>query len=174
MIEQPVKRPVGMTILLVLSLINAIYQLFSSLFTYLFAPVMREMLENGQFEDSLRLFMPNADEAAFETVMNGITMQLELNPTYYLILFVLFLGSLIGVIKMFKLQRTGFHIYSISQLLILIAGVVFIYSKQAQSGFFSEFLTTLFFILIYHLYLKRIEFQERQLNQNNHGQTEGE
>lgn len=174
MIEEPVKRPVGMTILLVLSLINAIYQLFSSLFTYLFGPMMREMLENGQFEDSFRMFMPNADEATFEAMMDNIATQLAVNPNYYLILFVLFLGSLIGVIKMFKLQRLGFHIYSISQFLILIARVAFIHSKQAQGSFFSEFVTTLLFILIYHLYFKRIEFQEQQLNQDNHGPTEGE
>lgn len=163
-----------MTILLVLSLINAIYQLFSSLFTYLFAPMMREMLDSGQFEESLRLFMPNADDSMVETMMDNIATQLSVNPNYYLILFVLFLGSLIGVIKMFKLQRLGFHIYSISQFLILISGVVFIHSKQAQGSFFNEFLTTILFILIYHLYFKRIEFQKQQLNQNDHGTTEGE
>ena len=174
MIEQPIKRPLGMTILLALSLINAVYQMFSSLFIYLFAPIMREMLDNGQFEETFRLFMPNADEATLEVVMSGITAQLEANPLYYIILFVLFLGSLIGVIKMFKLQRLGFHIYSISQLLILIAGVAFIHANQAQGNFFSEFITTLLFILIYHLYFKRIEFQQQQSNNNNHGQAERE
>ena len=69
----------------------------------------------------------------------------------------LYVGSLIGVIKMFKLQRTGFHVYSISQMLILIVSVICIYSKQGTDGFFNEFLMTVMFILIYHLYLKRIE-----------------
>ena len=174
MIEQPIKRPVGMTILLVLSLINAIYQLFSSLFTYLFGPMMQEMLETGQFEDTFRTFIPNVDEATFEAMMDNISIQLAVNPNYYLILFVLFLGSLIGVIKMFKLQRLGFHIYSISQFLILIAGVAFIHASQVRNSFFNEFITTLLFILIYHLYFKRIEFQEQQLNQNSNGPTEGE
>ena len=173
MIEQPIKRPIGMTILLVLSLINAIYQMFSSLFTYLFGPMMKEMLAEGQFEDAFRTFMPNIDDATFEAMMDNVTTQLSVNPSYYLILFILFLGSLIGVIKMFKLQRLGFHIYSISQMLILIAGVAYIHSNQVQGGFFSEFITTLMFILIYHLYFKRIEFQQ-QLNQDHHGQTEGD
>ena len=66
---------------------------------------------------------------------------------------------------MFKLQRVGFHFYSISQILMLIAAVVFVYSKQGQDTFLNEFLTTMMFILIYHLYLKRIEFQQ-QINNN--------
>ena len=59
----------------------------------------------------------------------------------------------------------GFHIYSISQLLILIAEVAFVYSKLPQNPFFNEFLSTVMFILIYYLFFKRIEFMRNQSNQ---------
>lgn len=156
-IQEPIKRPVGMTILLVLSLVNAIFQVFSSIFTYLFMPVMKEMMESGQLEEQLQLFMPTLDEATKQGVLDNLATQLSVQPVYYLLIGVLFIGSLVGVLKMFKLQRLGFHIYSIAQMLILITQVAFIYSKQSQSPFFNEFLMTLMFILLYHLFFKRIE-----------------
>ena len=161
-IEEPVKRPWGMTLFLVLSLINAIFQIFSSIFTYLFMPVMRELLENGQLEEQLQLFMPSMDEAMRQSVMDNLANQLAVQPGYYLLIGVLFIGSLVGVLKMFKLQRLGFHVYSLSQLLILIAEVAFIYSKQPENPFFNEFLTTVMFILFYHLCFKRIEYMQKQ------------
>ena len=159
------KRPVGMTILLVLSLLNAIYQITASIITFVLMPVMKEMMENGQFEDLAERFIPTLDPDMLETLMTNLSVQLSVNPVYYLLLAVLYAGSLVGVIRMFKLERIGFHIYSISQLLILIAEVAFVYSKLPQSPFFNEFLTTVLFILIYHLFFKRIEFMEKQYNQ---------
>lgn len=160
----PAKRPLGMTILLVLSLTNAIYQIISALFTFFLMPVLKEMYENGQFEELMEGFMSSLDPTMLETMMDNLAIQLAVNPFYYLIMALLYAGSLVGVLKMFKLQRLGFHIYSISQLLILIAEVAFIYSKMPQSPFFNAFLTTLLFILIYHLFFKRIELMEKTSN----------
>lgn len=162
-----VKRPAGMTFLLVLSLLNAIYQALSAIVLYFSAPVMRQMLESGQMEDQFRLFFPTIDNTLFEAMMDNIAIQLDVNPVYYLMVFVLYIGSLIGVIKMFKLQRLGFHIYSISQLLLLIAAVVYVVPHQAQNTFFNEFLFTLMFILIYHLYLKRVELLAKRQEPTN-------
>ena len=159
MIENPVKRPVGMTILLVLSLINACLQIFSSLGMFVSVPVMSQMMADGTLEESMAPFLSimRMSEEDLNAFWQIIETRLSINPIYYLLTAVLYVGSLIGVIKMFKLQRAGFHFYSISQMLILIVTVVYIYSKQGSAGFFNEFLMTVMFILIYHLYLKRIE-----------------
>lgn len=159
MSENPVKRPVGMTILLVLSLINACLQIFSSLGMYVSLPIMSQMMENGDLEETMAPFLTlmqisGDDLDAFWQI---IEVRLTINPIYYLLTALLYVGSLVGVIKMFKLQRTGFHIYSISQMLLLIITVIYIYSKLGSEGFFNEFLMTVMFILIYHLYLKRVE-----------------
>ena len=157
--EETVKRPVGMTILLVLSLINAILQFFSSLGMWITTPVMNEMLANGELEESMAPFLTlmQMDETATQAFWEVLENRLTINPLYYLFTALLYIGSLIGVIKMFKLQRTGFHIYSIAQMLLLIVSVIYVYSTQGSAGFFNEFLMTVMFILIYHLYLKRIE-----------------
>ena len=164
-IEPQVKRPVGMTILLVLSLLNAIYQIVSSLFIFILMPAMRQMVETNQMEDLLESYMPMLDPAMVEMVTENLTVQLSVNPYYYLLLAILYAGSLAGVLRMFRLDRMGFHIYSISQLLILIAEVAFVYSKLPQNPFFNEFLSTVMFILIYYLFFKRIEFMRNQSNQ---------
>ena len=166
--QQPIKRPIGMTILLVLSFLNACIQIFSSLGMYVTVPVMSEMMANGQIEESMEPFFTllslNQDE--INEMMSIMAARLSVNRIFYLITAVLYIGSLIGVIKMFKLQRVGFHFYSISQMLILIATVAFVYSKEGQNTFFNEFLTTVMFILIYHLFFKRIELQASQNNPN--------
>ncbi len=157
--ENPVKRPVGMTILLVLSLVNAILQIFSSFGMWISVPVLSQMMADGTLEETMAPFlslmqMGDDELKAFWEVMEN---RISTSPSYYLFTALLYVGSLVGVIKLFKLQRTGFHIYSISQMLILIVSVIYVYSKQGSTGFFNDFLMTVMFILLYHLYLKRIE-----------------
>lgn len=157
--ENLVKRPIGMTILLVLSLVNAIFQIFSSLGMWITTPVMSQMMADGTLEESMAPFLTlmHLDEEELHAFWEIIEARLSINPVYYLLTALCYVGSLIGVIRLFKLQRTGFHVYSISQMLLLIISVVFVYSKQGSVGFFNDFLMTMMFILIYHLYLKRFE-----------------
>ncbi len=158
-IQTSPKRPVGMTILLVLSLLNACMQIFSALGMYVTTPMMSEMLENGGLEEAMAPFITimQLEGDALDEFWTIIENRLTVNPVYYLLIAVCYVGSLVGVLKMFKIQRLGFHIYSIAQMLILIVGVIFVYSKQGQNSFFNEFLTTVMLILLYHLYFKRIE-----------------
>ena len=151
------KRPTGMTILLVLSFINACLQIFINLTMYIGTPMMNEMISSGQMEEIMAPFLSGMDESMVDAVMAQMTFRASISPVFYLWTFLLYIGSLVGVLQMFKLQRVGFHIYSISQLLILIVGVVYVYTKQKPNPLLSEFLTTLMFILIYHLYFKLIE-----------------
>lgn len=155
-----------MTILLVLSFLNALFNIFSAPVMYFMSPMMDEMLASGELEEAMRPFMANMSEADMAAALDRIRLVVGVNPVYYLVNLVLYIGSMIGVVKMFKLQRQGFHFYAISQFLILINSVVFIYSKQPDNPFFTEFLTTVMLILIYHLFLKRIELMQKQSNQN--------
>ena len=168
MMEETVKRPIGMTILLVLSLINAILQIFSSLGMWVTTPMMSEMLANGELEESMAPFLTlmRMDDEATKAFWEVLENRLTINPIYYLFTALLYVGSLIGVVKMFKLQRAGFHFYSISQMLLLIVAVIYVYSIQGNAGFFNEFLMTVMFILIYHLYLKRVEYGQTKREQD--------
>ena len=162
--NQPQKRPTGMTILLVLSFINACMNIFSSLISFLILPNISAMYENGQMEESLGPFYATMSEEMKQTMMDGMNMLSQIDTKYFLFLSILFVGSLIGVIRMFKWDKVGFHIYSIAQILILINASVYLYPLQQQSRFISDLLLTAIFILLYYLYFKRKEMPQNPQN----------
>lgn len=159
----PKKRPVGMTILLVLSFINACWNIFSSSISLIMKPGLTEMRNNGQLEEMMKPF--SAMGGDFAKAMND-AMQVfsQIDSKFYLILIVLFIASLIGVIKMFKGDKLGFHIYSIAQICMLIDNSVFVYPLQKPSPFFSDLMLTAIFILLYYLYFKRLEMSQPTQN----------
>ena len=69
------------------------------------------------------------DQNSIDEMLRMMADRLTVNRIYYLIIAALYFGSLIGVVKMFKLQRAGFHFYSISQILMLIAAVESTHSR---------------------------------------------
>jgi hypothetical protein len=150
------KRPVGMTILLVLSFINACWNIIRSIVLYFTTPKMVEMYENGQFEEMMAPF--SSMGAEFTNAMkDAMHVFSQINPIYYLILLVLFIASLVGVIMMFKGDKRGFHFYSIAQICMLIDHSIFVYPLQKPNSFTSDLIVTILFILMYHLYFKRME-----------------
>ena len=133
--QQPQKRPVGMTILLVLSLINACWNIFSSLISLIVKPGMSEMLSNGQFDEMMKPF--SAMSGDFAKAMNeGMQIFSQIDSKFYIILLVLFIASLIGVIKMFKGDKRGFHIYSLAQICMLIDNSVYVYRCKSPLHFY--------------------------------------
>lgn len=150
-----------MTILLVLSFLNACFSIFSNVVMYFFTPMMSEMIKSGQLEEIMGSVMTSANEETRTEMMNSMTMLSNIKPVFYLIMLVLFIASLIGVIKMFKWDKRGFHIYSIAQLLMLIASSVYKYPLMQPSPFMTDLLLTAMFILVYYLYFKRMEMTNR-------------
>ena len=149
-------RPTGMTILLVLSFINACWNILRSVILYFTTPRMAEMYENGELDKMMEPFSAMGEE--FTKAMNdAMHIFTQINPNYYLILLVLFIASLIGVLKMFKGDKRGFHIYSIAQICMLIDHSVFVYPLQKPSPFTSDLIITILFILLYYLYFKRMQ-----------------
>jgi len=163
MVTTEQKRPTGMTILLVLSSINACWNILRAIIMYFTTPIMSKMLDDGQLDEMMQPFSAMGEDftKAMTDSMNILT---QINPNYYLILIVLFIASLVGVIKMFKDDKRGFHIYSIAQICMLIAHSVFVYPLQKPSPFVSDLLLTIIFILLYYLYFKRMEMQQNAQN----------
>lgn len=158
----PKKRPTGMTVFLVLSFINACWNILRSVIMYFTTPMMAKMMENGDFEDAMEPFIASFGEEMRQSMMESMTLLTSINPTYYLFLLVLFIASLIGVLRMFKWDKRGFHIYSIAQILMLINASVYVYPLQHPSPFTYDLLITVMFILMYYLYFKRKEQTENQ------------
>ncbi|MBQ8959233.1 MAG: hypothetical protein IJ057_12190 [Bacteroidales bacterium] len=159
--QQP-KRPTGMTILLVLSFLNACFNIFSNIVMYFFTPMMADMVKNGQLEEMMEPFMTAASEEMRIAMMDSMTALSNIKPAYYLMMSVLFVGSLIGVLRMFKLDKRGIHFYAISQLLMLIVSSLYKYPIMHPSPFTTDLMLTTMFIVVYYLYFKRLEMQKQQ------------
>ncbi len=159
------KRPTGMTVFLVLSFINACWNIMRSIIMYITTPVMSKMMENGDLEDAMEPFVATFGEEMRQAMMDSLTLLSSINPRYYLFSLVLFIMSLVGVLRMFKWNKTGFHIYAIAQILMLINASVYVYPLQNPSPFTYDLLLTVMFILMYYLYFKRKEqFDNQQGN----------
>ena len=154
-----------MTILLVLSFINACWNILRSFVMYFTTPIMSKMLDDGQFEEMMKPFSSFGEDFT-NAMTDSMNLLTQINPNYYLILLALFIASLIGVIKMFKNDKRGFHIYAIAQICMLIAHSVFVYPLQKPSPFISDLLLTAIFVLLYYLYFKRMEMTQGPQNQD--------
>ncbi len=140
-----------------LSFINACWNILRSIIMYFSTPMIAKMMENGEFEDAMEPFVTTFGEEMRQSMMDSMTLLSSIDPKYYLFLLVLFIGSLVGVLRMFKGDKRGLHIYAISQILMLINASVFVYPLQKPSPFTYDLLLTLMFIVVYYLFFKRME-----------------
>ena len=151
-----------MTILLVLSFLNACLNIFSSLIMYFSTPMLSEWMKNGQFEDAMSSVTPSMSEEMRQSMMDTMNVFANIKPVYYLFILLLFVASLVGVLRMFRWNKAGFHVYAIAQMLILIVSSIYRYPLMHPSPFTSDLLLTSIFILLYYLYFKRMEMVNNQ------------
>ena len=130
---------------------------------YFATPHMVEMYESGQFEEMMQPFSAMGEDF-IKSMNDSMHILSQVNPNYYLILLALFIASLVGVVRMFRGDKRGFHIYSIAQICMLIAHSVFVYPLQKPSPFVSDLLLTSIFIMLYYLYFKRMEMTQNPEN----------
>ena len=143
------QRPTGLTIACVLSFINAGWQFIGNIFSFLAYNVMQGLGQDEDYLEMMEKFVPDIDE--FENIMSA---QLAVSRVSYLIRALLFAASFIGVAYMWKLQKKGFHIYAIAQILILIATAVFVTSVTGAS-LVSPVILTAIWIGIYFIYYRK-------------------
>jgi len=130
------KRPTSLKVLCILTFISAGLSSISALATPLFSDVAIEYLKS----------LPNLGEAE----LNETITVLQAGWGYYLIIFVLLLGSLTGAILMWKLKKVGFHVYSLSNIALLFPPLLMFGIAISWAGI----LLTASFILLYAVNLK--------------------
>ena len=143
------KRPDGLTVACVLSFISAGWFTLANLITFLSYNFMKSLSSDENYLEMMEKFAPDMDE--FEATMEA---QFAVSRGSYLLQALLYVGSFIGVLYMWKLQKKGFHIYAISQILILIATAVFVTSVTGAPIWGSVILTAIW-IGIYYIYYRK-------------------
>ena len=143
------QRPSGLSVACVLSFINAGFQILSNLVWFLSYNAMKEVAESEEYYELMEKFTPNIDQ--LEDTMQS---QLAISRTSYLLMLLLFVASFYGVLQMWKMQKKGFHIYAIAQILMLIVTAIFVTSVNGTSIAGPAVLTAIW-IGIYYIYYKR-------------------
>ncbi len=135
------KRPDFLTVLCILTFIGSGISLLSQFFSFALYDTI-----SGLF-----LQMGSTMGGEFEKIYTEAADLFVSMPRYYFIILALvYIISLTGAILMFKLRRIGFHIYVVSQLLLLGLPLLIIH---ASFNIFN-LLFSLMFVLFYARFLK--------------------
>ena len=146
------QRPSGLSVWCVLSFINAGWQFLGNIISFLAYNVMQELGQSEEYYELVEKYVPDTEQ--FENTMQA---QLAVSRVSYLLTALLFVASFYGVLQMWKLQKRGFHIYAISQILILIVTAIFVTSVTGTSIVMPAVLTAIW-IGIYYLYYRKYMF----------------
>ena len=128
-----VKRPETLSILCVLTFIGSGLAAFSNLVIYLSYDMLFETFESGGLN------------------LPGTELIFSYAKSFFIISSLFYSISLAGAIRMWRLRKVGFHIYSIAQILLLILPTLYVSTDQFP---LPAVLITSAFILFYYRHLK--------------------
>jgi len=131
----PVIRPNLLTILCILTFINGGLTFISSIFV-------------GAFFDQ---FVVIATDFAEKFKIPGLEMITQGRPLFFFVNALLYAVSITGAVMMWGLRKNGFHVYTISQILLILAPMYF-FSLPAPSIF--DIILSGTFVALYATHLK--------------------
>ena len=133
--EAQSKRPNMLTVLCILTFIGSGMQLLSSLII-------------AGFYD---IFVQIAHDFAEKFHNPGFDQFSEVRPVFFLVSAILYAGSVAGAILMMNMKKSGFHVYTIFQILLIIATMYFMHLSRPDA---LEVLFSGLFIFLYSMNLK--------------------
>lgn len=143
--EVSVTRPVGLTVLCVLTFINSGITFIGDMAVYAMYNTLPALMEQASSMVSGSMAEAYAKAADMYTMV----------PRYsYLVLSCMALLSVTGAGLMMKMRKAGFHLYTLSQLVMLVMPVIL--SKSMHLDFMGVCIT-LVFIGAYGMYYKKME-----------------
>ena len=153
--QEPAKRPEMLTVLCILSFLNAVYNGIVNFFSFAFYDSLRTMFE--QMSKGEGMFEGMEEQLdGMETMLQASLLAFSVGKGYYLFKMLLFVASFVGVLMMWKLQKKGFHVYTIAQFLMLIVTSVFVTSKIGGGFPFGAILWTALFVFMYYTHYKNV------------------
>jgi hypothetical protein len=135
--ESRKKRPNLLTILCILTFIYSGLGAFSNLMVFIF------------FDASMKF----AAELVKAFKLPGMDLFLNAKPIYFAATALINALAVAGAIMMWQLRKLGFHIYTVSQILVILAPMYFF--RLPGPDFFSILLSGVF-VLLYSSNLKKM------------------
>ena len=88
------------------------------------------------------------------TSVTNITATEKLSPLYFVMLMAAFCVSLVGAIKLYRMQRAGLYFYLIAQTMILFLPVIWLGANAFSA---TNAIFTLIFLGVYLAYYKSLK-----------------
>lgn len=130
------KRPVLLTILCILTFIASGFSALSNISWAILYDTFSEILLTNE--------SPLVQQMA-DTI-------LATNRSLFFVDFILYIGSVAGALLIFNLKKIGFHIYTVSNILLVLTPAFFVEGQGIN--FMGLILITLPFIVLYAMHLK--------------------
>ena len=130
-------------IVLVLSMIGSGFYFINHTITGIAQPAMKSAYESGAIKLS--------EQMATYTV--AIEQMLETPRSFFLCSALLYAMSLCGAIFMWNLRKSGFHMYTLAQMLILLIRVLFLGRESLPLG---DIMLTILCVLYYYISLRNL------------------
>jgi hypothetical protein len=138
--EKETQRPELLKILCILTFVGTGLSLFSDIIMFFTIDIIKEYFNNGL----LNFLSKDMDAEVLEIIFS-------VNSSYFVFQGIIFTFTLYGTYLMWNLKKTGFHIYTIGQIVLLIIPQVFIPSLPFPT---FNLLISLIFIFLYAKNLK--------------------
>jgi hypothetical protein len=135
--ESKNKRPNLLTILCILTFIGSGLNAFSNLMIFIF------------FDLSMKF----AAELVKTFKVPGMELFLDAKPVYFAVTALINVLSIAGAVRMWQLHKHGFHIYTVAQILVILAPMYFF--RLPGPDFFSILLSGVF-VMLYGSTLKKM------------------
>lgn len=129
------KRPLLLTVLCILTFIGSGLNIFSSLFIGFF------------FEQ----FVSVALEIAEKFNLPGVEAITQAPRAFFYSSALFYIGSLAGAVLMWNLKKVGFHMYTVSQILLIIAPMYFM---KLQGPSLLDVILSALFVILYSIHLR--------------------
>ncbi len=139
-IKENFQRPAQLTLLCILSFVAGGFSILGNLYFYAFQDQIVTLVESGFFQQFLD---------------GSVTLDFlrDVSPNFFLLQLLANATSVFGVLLMWKLNSTGFHIYAISQIILILIPEVYLPGIPFP---IMDILLSLVFILLYFKNLKSI------------------
>ncbi|MBR4155339.1 MAG: hypothetical protein IKU01_01365 [Bacteroidales bacterium] len=154
--ETPEKRPEMLTVLCILSFINAVYNGIVNFVSFAFYDTIVSLFDQMKNGEGVYADLSEQLGDSWAEMAETAAFTFSVGSGYYFIEMLLFIASFIGVLMMWRLQKKGFHVYTISQILMLITTSVFVVSKVGGGFPFVTVLLTALFVMMYFSHYKKV------------------
>ncbi len=159
--ENPItskERPGLLTVVGILSFIGIGYRILIGLLNASMGTITSSLVPflNDTFENEADLSnVPDSLRGLIEGIFDSVTKFMENVTGIYLSIVLLAIIALVGVILMWQLKKTGFYLYTVARICILLIPVIFLgYNIISMIWLSSGVIFAAVFIILYSLNLK--------------------